>query len=188
MSAPADKAPKKEKVKRQTPEERLEAMRYNHIMYGPTDLERRLAPKKIDYGTPYLKHPKFLSLIAALRKGAAFQFEVTAADKVFTIATEGGQVTFNGRVIFYSRALNRYEDNLLLDRISASQFQTTDAFIHLIFAILRSFPEMGPVQLQHQRHRLYYGMEALESTDSNQGSNLLIGSFKHTKVQEKPRK
>jgi len=188
MTAQPEKAPKKVKEKRQTPEERLEAMRYNHMMYGPTEGELKMAPKKVDYGASFLKHPKFISLMAAFRKGGAFQFEITAGGRMFTIAVDGSHLSFNGKVIFYSRTLNRHEDNLLLDKASAIQNQTNDPVIHLIFAVLRSFPEMGAPTLQYSHRKFFNGLETLEATGVDQGANLLIGSYKHTKFQEKPKK
>jgi len=188
MTEKTVKAPKKEKEKRQTPEERLEAMRYNHMMYGPTEGELKLAPKKIDYGVTYLKHPKFQSLITAFKKGTAFKFEVTVADKSFAIATDGAHLSFNDKVIFYSRPLNRYEENLLMDKAALVQYQGNDALVHLAFAILRSFPELGAPQLQYHHKKFYWGPEALEAAAAEAGSNLLVGPFKTGKVQEKPKK
>jgi hypothetical protein len=188
MTEKTVKAPKKEKEKRQTPEERLEALRYNHMMYGPTEGELKHAQKKIDYGVTYLKHPKFQSLMTAFKKGTTFQFEVTVAGKTCTIATDGAHITFNGKTIFYSRNLNRHEDNLLLDKASMVQFQTNDALIHLAFAVLRSFQEMGTPPLSYLHKKFYWGPEALEEGAAELGSNLLVGSFKHAKVVDKPRK
>jgi len=188
MTSNPGKAPKKVKEKKQTPEERQEALRYNHMMYGRTEGELKRIPKKVDYGVAYLKHPKFISLMTGFKNGSPFKFEVTASAKVYTIATEDAQILFNGKVIFYSRPLNRYEDNLLLDRAAAAQFQTTEAFVHLVFAVLRSFPELGAPTLTYQHATFYQGPEALESGSPDQGSNMLIGPFKHTKHQERPRK
>ena len=188
MTASPEKAPKKIKEKRQTPEERLEAMRYNHMMYGPTEGELKMAPKKVDYGAPFLKHPKFLGLMTAFRKGTSSSFDISAAGKNYTIATDNSQISFNGRVLFYSRPLNRHEDNLLLDKNSAIQHQTNDPVIHLIFAVMRSFPEMETPQLQYSHRKFFNGIETLETSAAEQGANLLIGAYKHNKVQEKPRK
>lgn len=188
MTAKPGKAPKKVKEKRQTPEERLEALRYNHMMYGPTAGELRPDAKKINYGASYLKHPKFQSLITAFKKGTAFQFDVTDKGKVCTISTDGSHISFDGKVIYYSRPLNKHEDNLLLDRASTIQYQTTEALVHLAFAVLRSFPELGTPQLSYMRHQFYYGAETLEAGIAEQGPNLLIGSYKHHKAQEMGRK
>jgi hypothetical protein len=179
------KAPKKIKEKRQTPEERLEALRYNHMMYGPTEGEQKLTPKKIDYGVSYLKHPKFQSLIKAFKNGTTFKFDINANGKLFSIDTDGSHISFNGKVLCYSRPLNRYEDNLLLDRASAIGFQTNDAVVHLIFAVLRSFPEIDESQLVFQRKAFYHGNETLEVGAEAQGPNLLLGAFKHTKFHER---
>jgi hypothetical protein len=62
MADTPTKAPKKEKVQRQSAEDRLAALRYNHMMYGPTEGEAKLTPKKVNYGAPFLKHPKFMWL------------------------------------------------------------------------------------------------------------------------------
>jgi hypothetical protein len=188
MTATPGKAPKKEKVKRQSPEERLEALRYNHMMYGPTAGEFRPPAKKINYGASYLSHPKFQSLMMSFKKGTAYQFDVTDKGKVCTISTDGAHISFNGKTIYYSRPLNRHEDNLLLDRAATVQFQTTDALVHLVFAVLRSFPEFGTPPFYYSNHQFYQGVETLEAAAAEQGPNLLIGSFKHQKVQEKGRK
>ena len=188
MTATPGKAPKKVKEKRQSPEERLEALRYNHMMYGPTAGEMRPVSKKMNYGASYLKHPKFQGLMTAFKKGTAYQFDVTDKGKVFTISTDGSHISFDGKIIYYSRPLNKHEDNLLLDRTATIQYQTTDALIHLIFAVLRSFSELGTPQLFFMNHQFYYGSETLETGVAEQGPNLLIGSYKHTKAQEKARK
>jgi hypothetical protein len=188
MTAPAEKAPKKEKVKRQTPEERLAALRYNHMMYGPTANEMRPVSKKINLGTPYLNHPKFLSLMTAFKKGTTFQFDVTDKGKVYTVSTDGTQITFDGRTIYYSRPSNRHEDLLLLDRVSTIQYQSVDALVHLAVAVLRSLPELGTPQLYFVNQQFYYGKEALEAGIAEHGPNLMIGPYKHAKNPEKARK
>ena len=188
MTAAPGKAPKKAKEKRQTPEERLEALRYNHMMYGPTAGERRPAAKKVNFGTAYLNHPKFQSLIAAFKKGAAFKFEVTDKGKVYAVATEESHLSFDGKVIFYSRHLNKYEDNLLLDRTVAVHYQAIDAFVHLAFAVLRSFPELEAPPLSYLQNQFYLGSETLDVGIAEQGPNLLLGAFKHSRVHEKPGK
>jgi len=188
MAASPDKAPKKEKVKRQTPEERQAALRYNHMMYGPTAGEFRPAPKKVNLGGAYLNHPKFQALMAAFKKGTAYQFEVTDKAKVYAISTDGTQILFDGRTLYYSRPSNRFEEHLLLDRSVAVQYQHVDALVHLAVAVLRSLPELGTPQLSHLNHEFLYGVEPLEAGIATQGPNLLIGSFKHQKVQEKARK
>ena len=188
MTALPGKPPKKEKVKRQTPEERLEALRYNHMMYGPTAKEVRPATKKVNYGASYLSHPKFQALMTAFKKGTSSQFDVSDKGKLCTIATDGTNLTFNGKTLYYSRQLNRHEDNLLLDRTVAVQFQATDALVHLVFAVLRSFPEFATPPFYFLNHQFYQGTETMESAAADQGPNLLIGSFKHQKVTEKPRK
>jgi hypothetical protein len=187
MTAKPEKAPKKEKAKKQTPEQRLEAMRYNRMMYGPTAKEMKPAVKKVNYGAIYLNHPKFQSLMTAFKKGAAFKFEVTDKAKTHIIATDGSDISFNGKTIFYSRPMNRYEDHLLLDRVSMTQYQTTDALIHLAFAVLRSIPELAGHSLVYMQHQFYYGAEPLEDGITERGPNLLIGSYRHSKAQEKAR-
>ncbi len=187
MTENADKAPKKVKDKRQTPQERLEAMRYNHMMYGPTEGELKMNPKKVDFGASFLKHPKFHSLMTAFKNGTAFKFDITAEGKLSSIATDGSHITFDGKVLFYARALNKYEDNLLLDRAAAVQLQTTDAVVHLVFAVLRSLPELDPSPFSYLHHKFYHGTGSLETASTEQGSNLLVGPFKHNKTHEKIR-
>jgi hypothetical protein len=182
------KAPKKVKEKRQTPQERLEAMRYNHMMYGPTEGELKMTPKKVDYGASFLKHPKFQSLMAAFKNGTSFKFDITADGHVISIDTDGSHISFGDKVLCYSRPLNKHEDNLILDRTSLIQLQTKDPVIHLIFAVLRSFPELDGPELQYQHHRLYLGNDALESSYVEQSSNPLMGAYKHNKVHERIRK
>ena len=163
MTGTPGKTHKKEKEKRQTPEERLEALRYNHMMYGPTAGEHRPAPKKINYGASYLTHPKFQGLMTAFKKGLASQFDVNDKGKVCTISTDGAHIAFNGKTIYYSRPLNRYEENLLLDRAAVVQFQTTDALVHLVFAVLRSFPELGAPPFYYMNHQFFQGADTLEA-------------------------
>jgi hypothetical protein len=188
MTQTSAKVPKKVKEKKQTPEERLEAMRYNHMMYGPTPGEMKPAVKKVDYGASYLKHPKFQSLMTAFRKGTAFKFEVTVKDHVCSIATDGSSLSFEGKVIFYARSLNKHEDNLLLDRAAMVQYQNNDALVHLAFAILRTFPELETPQLTYLHHQFYWGVETLDSAAADLGPNLLVGSFKHSKALDKNKK
>ena len=188
MTAGPGKAPKKEKRKTQSAEERLQAMRYNHMMYGPTAGEPRASAKRADYGAAYLKHPKFQELMTAFRKGLAFQFEVKDKDRPFVIATAESQITFNGRVLCYSRSLNRYEDSLLLDRVVATQFQTIEALVHLVFAILRSLPELEAPPLAYTRRQFYLGAEPLEEGVAVQGPNLLLGSYRHQRAEDRVRK
>src|ERR1035438_1524819 len=171
MTASPGKAPKKVKEKRQTPEERLEALRYNHMMYGPTAGEIRPASKKTNFGAAYLNHPKFQSLMAAFKKGTAFQFDVVDKGKACTISTDGAHISFDGKVIYYSRPLNKHDENLLMDRSALVQYQTTDALVHLAFAILRSLPELGTPQLFYMNHQFYYGAETLEAAVADQGPN-----------------
>ncbi|HEY3399425.1 MAG TPA: hypothetical protein VGK03_02245 [Geothrix sp.] len=188
MTAAPGKAPKKEKEKRQSPEERLEALRYNHMMYGPTAGEMRPAPKKINYGSSYLNHPKFQSLMTAFKKGQPYQFDVTDKGKAYVISTDGAHISFDGKVIYYTRPLNKHEDNLLLDRPATIQYQSVDALIHFVFAVLRHLSELGAPRLSYLNHQFYYESETLDTGVAEQGPNLLIGCFKHNKVQEKARK
>lgn len=178
MTAAPGKAPKKEKPKRQTPEERQEALRYNHIMYGPTAGEMRPAAKKVDYGAPYLAHTKFLSLMTAFKKGAEFQFSVADKGKTHNISTDEAQIRFDGKVIYYSHSHNRYESDLLLDRSAALQFQAIDSFVHLAIAVLRSFPELGTPLLSFKFGEFWYGAEKLETGIAAQGPNLRIGTYR----------
>ena len=187
MTETPGKSPKRIKDYKPTPEQRQANMRYNQMMYGPTAGELKHTPKKIDFGASYLKHPKFQSLLTAFRRGAAGKFEVTANGAICTIATDGTQITFNEKTIVYTRPLNKHMDNLFLDRASAVQLQGTDAVVHLVFAVLRSFPELGEPQLQYQYHKFYQGTESLETGPTGPGSNLMIGAFKHSKPLERPR-
>jgi len=187
MSESPTKAPKKEKAKRQTPEQRMENLRYNHMLYGPTAGEMRPVPKKVDFGASYLKHPKFQSLMTAFAKGTAFQFSVTDKGKTYTISTDGTHLFFEGKVIYYSRPSNRYECNLLIDRSNALQFQAIDAFVHLAIAVPRSFPELGPVLLNVKNGEFFYGPDKLEASIAEQGTNLLLGTFRNGVAKEKPR-
>jgi hypothetical protein len=188
MTAVAKKAPKKEKEKRQSPEERLEALRYNHMMYGPTAGEFRPVLKKINYGASYLKHPKFQSLMTAFKNGTEYKFDVSDKGKVFTISTEGSQILFDGKIIYYCRPLNRYEHSLLMDRASLLHYQANEALVHLAFAVLQSFPELGPPQLSYRFNQFFYGTETLEAGVLEHGPNFLIGSYKHGKAPDKTRK
>lgn len=172
------KAPKKEKAKKQTPEERQAALRYNHMMYGPTAGEFRPPAKKVNYGAAYLDHPKFQGLMAAFKKGTAFKFDVTAKDKTLTIATDGEHIAFDGKTVFYSRPSNRHEDHLLMDRVTTVQYQTTDALVHLVFAVLRTFPELASHTLSYRHNQFFWDAETLEAGVVEHGPNLLIGSFK----------
>jgi len=187
MTGNAEKLPKKVKEKKQSPQERLEAMRYNHMMYGPTEGEMKQNPKKVDYGVSFLKHAKFQGLMTAFKNGTAFKFDVTAGGRIFTIDTDGSHISFDGKVIFYSRPLNKYEDNLMLDRASAVQLQTTDAVVHLVFAVLRSLPELGETPFSYLHHKFYHGTGSLETGATDQGSNLLVGPYRHNKTHEKLR-
>jgi hypothetical protein len=188
MASTPVKPPKKVKEKTQTPQERAEALRYNHMMYGPTAGEMRPVTKKVNLGSAYLKHPKFQGFMTAFKKGLAFQFEVTDKSKAYTISTDGTHILFDGKTIFYSRPLNKHEDNLLLDRVSTVYYQTNDALIHFAVAVLRALPELGSPQLTHLNQQFYYGIETLESGVAELGQNLLIGSFRHQKAIEKGRK
>jgi hypothetical protein len=188
MTAAPGKAPKKEKEKKQSEADRLAGLRRNHMLYGPTAGEMRPVLKKVDYGVAYLKHPKFQSLIAAFKKGTAFEFNVTDKEKVLTIATAESNISFDGKVVFYSRPSNRHEDHLLLDKQSTVHFQRIDAFVHLVFAVLKSFPELEAPPLSYLRHEFILGAEPMEAGIAEQGPNLLLGAFKHAHFQERPKK
>jgi hypothetical protein len=81
--------------------------------------------------------------------------------------------------------LNKHEDNLVLDRAQAIQYQATDAVVHLVFAVLRSLPELGGHPLSFLGRKFYVGSETMDSSRAEEGSNLLIGSYKHTKTPER---
>ena len=188
MTTKPAKAPKKERSKGQSAEARAEGLRYIHMMYGPTAGERSLVSKKVNLGAAYLDHPKFQSLMTAFKKGTIFQFNVKDKEKNYVISTDGSQILFDGRTLYYSRPCNRHEEHLLLDRVTAIQYQTTEPFIHLAVAVLRSLPELGPVKLTYVNHKFYIGSEPLESAAADQGPNLLIGSFEHSKSQDRVKK
>ncbi|MBI4912563.1 MAG: hypothetical protein HY823_07485 [Acidobacteria bacterium] len=179
--------PKKDKpkAKRQTPEERAEGLRYIHMMYGPTAGEARPVARKTNLGAPYLSHPKFLALMTAFRKGEAFQFSVTDKGRSLSVATDGSQILFDGKVLYYSRPWNRHEEHLLLNHLTAVQNQGTEALIHLAAAVLRSLPELEAPQLICVNHKLYLGGENLESAAAEQGPNLLMGAYRHQKAPER---
>ena len=183
MTLNPEKAPKKVKEKKQTPEERLEALRYNHMMYGRTEREMTLKPKKVDYGASFLKHPKFQSLMSAFKNGTAFKFDITIGDQLFSVDTDGSHISYDGKILCYSRPLNKFEDNLLLDRTTAIKLQATDAAVHLMFAVLRSLPELADHQLTYQHREFYHGASPLDAIAEDQGSNLLLGCFRHNKVK-----
>ena len=176
--AATDDSPRKGKAKSQTPQERQAALRYNHMMYGPTPGEFRPATKKIDYGAVYVKHPKFQDLITAFKNGSSFQFDVNDKGKSYTISTDSAQILFDGRVAFYSRQLNRFERSLLVDKLVLMQYQAVEAFVHLVFAVIRSFPELGTPQLTHKNNVFFYANEELRSGIEEQGQNLMIGSYR----------
>lgn len=188
MTSTPAKPPKKEKAKRPSPEKLAEGLRYIHMMYGPTAGEQKLVARKLNLGAPYLSSAKFQALMAAFTKGEANQFSVTDKGRSYVIATDGSQILFDGRTLYYSRPLNRYEDNLLMNRVTMTQYQTTEAFIHLAVAVLRSLPDLGQVQITYVNHKFYLGSETLEVAAAEQGPNLLIGSFRHKKVHEGVRK
>lgn len=185
MAEIPEKAPKKVKEKRQTPQERLAALRYNQMMYGRTVGEQSLAAKIIDYGAPYLKHPKFQGLMKAFKNGMSFKFDISANGKVSTVETDGSQILYNGKILFYARPVNRYEDNLLLVRAAAAQLQDIEAVVHLVFAVIRSLPDLEPGQLTYSHHQFYQGLDTLASSPENLGPNMTLGSYQHTKVHER---
>lgn len=181
-------APKKPKEKRQTPAERQEALRYNQMMYGPTAGERRAIARKVHQGAAYLQHPKFVALMSAFRKGAAFRFEVTEKAKTYTLSAEGAHLCVDGKVLFYSRPSNRHEDHLLLDRAVLLQYQTVDAVLQFAAAVMRSQPDLEAQPLSSLGSQLFYGPDALDADLDSQGSNLMIGAYRHGRIVEKPRK
>jgi len=178
MAAAPGKTPKKERVKAQTPEERQAALRYNRMMYGPKSGESRLVIKKIDFGAAYITHPKFQNLMTAFKSGSEYQFSVTDKDKSYTISTKESQILFDNKVIYYSRDLNRFERNLLIDKIVMIQFQAIEAFAHLAFAVIRSLPELGAPKLSYKNNEFLYDTEGLAVGIAEQGPNLLVGPYK----------
>jgi hypothetical protein len=185
MAANPGKPAKKEKPRRQTEAERQEMLAYHRVMYGPTSGELRPALKKVDWGAPYLKHEKFLRLMEAFRVGGAAEFSVTDKGRSFAVATEGGHLRFHGAVLFYASPVNRYESSLLLDRTTAQRFQEIEAFAHLVLAVLRSFPEMGPPKLRLVAKEFWHGEARLEDGLATDGPNLRIGDFRHAPPKDK---
>lgn len=163
------------------------AARYNHMMYGPTANEQRSVRKKVNLGGPYLQHPKFLGLMTAFKKGTAFRFEVTDKGRTFEVATDGSQILFDGKVLFYSRPCNRFEEHLLLDRSTVLQFQTTDALIHLAAAVMRSLPELEARPLTSINQQVYYGADPMDADLEKHGPNMLVGAYRHAKATERAR-
>ena len=180
--------PRKTKEKKQTPEERLAALRYNRMMYGPTPNERRPVPKRVDYGAPYLHHPKFQSLMTAFKNGSDYQFSVSDKGKTYAVSTHESEILFDGKMIYYCRSLNRHENSLLMDRASLVLYQANEALVHLAFAVLLYFPEIGKPLLTYARNAFFYAEGPLGANIEKEGPNLMIGVFKHNKAQEKPRR
>ena len=58
----------------------------------------------------------------------------------------------------------------------------------LVFAVVRALPELGAPPFSYQARQFFLGAETLEAGIPTQGPNLLLGSFKHSKVVEKGRK
>jgi len=187
MSGTPEKATRKPKPKREPPPDMTESIRYSRIMYGRTTTELRMLPKRVDYGGSYLRHPKFQNLAAAFRKGTAAQFDITAGDTVYTIATDGTSISFQGRTLFYTRSQNRYENNLFLDREAAVQFQDLEPAVHLVFAVVRSFPELGDAAIRYQYHKFFHGDETLEAAPAGLSANLLLGSFRNARPSDRIR-
>lgn len=170
-----------------TPEERRQALRYNQMMYGPSDRERQLAPKRVDWGGAFLKHPRFQALLEALRKGNAASFEVSAGGRSHLIATNGAEISFDARTVFYTRPMNRYEDHLLVDRAVLVFHEANEVLAHLVFAVMRSLVAAEAPPLNYLRKAYYLGSEPLDA-NGPEGSNLLLGAFRHAKPMERPRK
>jgi len=185
MTPSPAKPAKKEKVRRQTPEELQENLRYNRMMYGPTAGEKRPLVKKVDYGAPYLKHPKFQALMEAFKKGTAYEFQVTDKTKSYAVTTDGTDICFGSKVIYYSRSLNKYESHLLLDRAAAMQFQGIDAFVHLVIAVQRSLPELDAPALNFVNSTFFCGSDSFETGIAATGPNLLLGAYRNAKAKEK---
>ena len=178
MTIAPEKTPKKEKAKRQSPEERKEALRWNHMMYGPTAGEIRPVIKKIDFGASYLSHPKFQSLMTAFKSGSEFQFNVTHKEKTHIISTDGSHIFFDNKIIYYSRRLNKFENHLLVDRSTMRQHQTVEPFIHLAFAVIRSLPELGTQPFSYRNNEFSFSDEGLGMASHEQSPNLMVGVYK----------
>jgi len=187
MSESSTKAPKPEKLKPQSAERRQEALRYNQMMYGPTSGERRPVVKKVDYGAPYLAHPKFVALMHAFKSGTEAQFSVTFKEQAYPITTDGTHILFDGKVVFYTRPLNKYERHLLVDRAALMQYQGIDPFVHLVFAVLRSIPEATDQTLTYQNAQFWNGAETLDIGIAQHGPNLMMGVFRIVPAKAKQR-
>jgi hypothetical protein len=184
MSESPKNTPRKVKEKRQQPPDMTESVNYSHVMYGWTPNERRMLPKRVDHGASYLAHPKFQSLMEAFKKGQSFTFEITTNGVTCPVATDGTYITFKGRTLFYSRSLSKQEDNLYLDRKGVVQFQTQEPAVHLVFAVLRSLPELGDTRLRYHNRRFYQGMDDLETDAGDAGASLLLGTYRHMKPKD----
>ena len=55
--------------------------------------------------------------------------------------------------------------------------------VHLVFAVLRSLPDLADHQLTYQHHEFYHGVSPLDAIAEDQGSNLLLGIFRHNKTK-----
>lgn len=185
MTIAPKKNPKKEKTKQQSPEQRLEALRYNQMMYGATASELVPASKKVNFGGTYIKHDKFQELISAFKNGVKADFSVKEKDKKYRISTDENQILFDDKVIFYSRVLNKFENNLLLDKTEILRYQTTEAFVHLIFAVIRSLPDLGAPRLSYLNNEFLWDSVGLGVGLAEHGPNLLIGSYKIQKSKNK---
>lgn len=174
-------APKPAKDRKPTAQE----LHTNSLLYGPTGREQKPVAKKVDYGAAYLDHPKFQALIKAFRNGAPYRFEVSSAGRAYAIATANSEITVNGRVLCYSRPLNRSVDNLLLDRTTAVQLQDADPVVHLVFAVVRSFPELDAGPFTYLRRRFFHAGVALDAMPEEEGPNLLLGAFHNAKFRER---
>jgi hypothetical protein len=189
MSGTPEKAARKpkQKQKREPPPDITESVRYSQIMYGRTTTELKMLPKRVDYGGSYLRHPKFQNLVAAFRKGTESQFDITTGDTVCTIATDGTTISFQGRKLFYTRPQNHYENNLFLDREAAVQLQTQEAAVHLVFAVVRSFPELGDTAIRYQYRKFFHGDESLESAPTGLTANLMLGAIRNHRPSDRAR-
>jgi hypothetical protein len=179
------KKDKKEKKKKVAYDKKAH-LDYNKLMYGPLGCEqKRLAPK-VNYGAGFQGSEKFKALISAFKNNTSYKFEVKIQDKNYVVATDGIHISFDNIVVCYSRPSNRFEDLLLLDRNSLIQHNNTVGVIHLVFGVLKAFPELKHM-LTYVQHKFYWGAESVDkASDAQYGSNILVGAFKHQRFQNRP--
>jgi hypothetical protein len=179
------KEKKKEKKKKQT-YDKVAALKYNKLMYGPLSCEQKKIAPKVNYGAGFIGHEKFKALLSAFKNNTPYKFEIKINDKSYTVATDGTHISFDNIVVCYSRPSNRFEDLMLLDRNSLIQHNNTAGVIHLVFGVLKSLPELKH-SLTYVQHKFYWEAEGVDkASDAEYGANILVGPFKHQRFQDRP--